>query len=112
MVLYPYSNATAEDSAMGKRDYVWDYHYMFKEARDAPDYVTKKLTFSKKVSKWELPNGGSDEYMGMLDDEVWWFIVRGENYGFIIYFWGDASLMLENGKNIYKILDSIVMIKK
>jgi hypothetical protein len=111
MVLYPYSNLSAEDSVMVKRDYVWDYHFNFTSASDAPNYVTKKLTFQKKISKWEQADVGKD-YLEMLDDEVWWFTVSGENYGLIIYFWGDETLMRANETDLYKILDSMVMVKK
>lgn len=110
MVLYPFSNASAESEVMRKRDYVWDYHYIFSSKVNKPDYVTKKLTFTIAVSKWELPNDTKD-YSEMLDDEVWFIMVSGKNYGLIIYFWGDSDLMKKNESTLYKILDSIVMIK-
>lgn len=112
MVLYPYENSISETELMRKRDYVWDYHYNFVGAIQQDNYTAKKITFSWSKSKWELPEGASDEYMGMLDDEVWYFTVNGENYGLVIYFWGDVDLMKKNEPTILKILDSMVMVKK
>ncbi len=112
MVLYPYDNTIAETDLMRKRDYVWDYHYKFVEAVPQDNYDAKKMNFTWSKSTWELPEGASDEYMGMLDDEVWYLTVNGKKYGLIIYFWGDVDLMQQNKSTLLKILDSMVMVKK
>ena len=105
MVIYP----TKSNSDMTLREYVWDYHFV--PTTSVQTVTAKKISFQRVISKWELTNG-SDEYMGMLDDVVWQLTAKTENYGFIMYFWGDASIMLANEKTIYKILDSIVQVKK
>jgi hypothetical protein len=105
MVLYPF-----EIGSNGKkRENVWGYHFV--PSTSVQTVTAKKIAFQRVISKWEL-NSGSDEYMGMLDDVVWQLTAKTEKYGLIIYFWGDASLMLANEKEIYKILDSMVMVKR
>jgi len=105
MVIYPFNNKTDGK----RREKVWDYHFV--DAELYQDIKTKKLTFRKEVSVWELTSG-SDEYMGMLDDVVWKLTAQSGKNGLIIYFWGDADLMQQNESNLLKILDSMVMIKK
>jgi len=105
MVLYPFEIGSDGQ----KREYIWDYHFV--PSTSVQTVTAKKISFQRVISKWELSQG-TDEYMGMLDDVVWQLTARTEKYGFIIYFWGDASMMLANEKNIYKILDSMVMVKK
>lgn len=106
MVLYPFE--IGSDPA--KREYVWDYHFVV--STSVQTVTAKKISFQRIISKWELPEGSSDEYMGMLDDVVWQLTAKTEKFGLIIYFWGDQYLIQQNEKNIYKILDSMVQLKK
>lgn len=106
MIIYP----TDAKSDLKSRDYVWDYHFV--PSISVQTVTAKKISFQRVVSKWEMDSNGSDEYMGMLNDVVWQLTAKGENFGFVMYFWGDASIMLANGKTIYKILDSMVQVKK
>ena len=108
MVVYPI-RSDYSDSVMVKRQYVWDYHFVPSTSKQT--VTAKKISFQREISKWEL-NSGTDEYMNMLDDVVWKLTSKTTNYGFVIYFWGDASVMLANEKTIYKILDSFVQVKK
>ena len=106
MVIYPIDSK----SDLTKREYVWVYHFR-PEVAMANEYITKKLTFVKTISNWEKA-GDTNDYIDMLNDEVWMFTVTGKNYGFVIYFWGDINIMKKNEKTIYKILDSFVQYKK
>lgn len=106
MVIYPFNDQTD----VVRREYVWDYHFV--PSTSVQTVTSKKLSFQRVISKWEMNEGSSDEYMGMLDDVVWKLTTKSGSNGLIIYFWGDASMMLANEKNLYKILDSMVMVKK
>lgn len=106
MVIYPNKDNFGEQ----KREYVWDYHFI-SVSSELESYNTKKLFFNKFISKWEQPNG-SDDYIGMLNDEVWKFTSKSNSYGFVIYFWGDPEIVKQNETIIYQILDSFVQVKK
>ncbi len=105
MVVYPVTSR----SDMKKRENVWDCHFVATAKTSA--YTSKKMTFTKSVSKWEQL-GEVKENAEMMDDEVWSFNTTGPNYGFVIYFWGDKNVVNENEKIITKILDSFIQLKK
>jgi len=105
MVIYP----TDAKTDAKRREFVWDYHFIL--SGNVQTLETKKIKFEKEISKWELTEG-SDEYMGMLGDVVWKLTTKTDNYGLIIYIWGDEANIKKNESTLLKIVDTMVMVKK
>ena len=106
MVVYPTSVKTDPK----RRENIWYYHFV--PNSETSVYISKKLKFKKTISKWEQNDDVIRDDDDMMNDEVWRFELKNGRFGFIIYFWGDSSVMASNEKTIYEILDSLVPIKK
>jgi hypothetical protein len=104
MVIYPFT-ATSD---MTTREYIWDYHLV--PATQSGSYATKKLSFTKTISKWKKENP-ADYDLETLNAEVWMFKFTGPEYGWIVYFWAEPTLLHAKEKTIYMILDSFTQVK-